>query len=128
MMIKEQGRKKAQNTQKGLELVWTNYNSSNMNSSDNPSFSQRPSIVTCMKMTFPSQFSSSVLDNFRAMGTSRCSHLPQCWVSVASPEARERLSHDYSLCQPTLKKEIDDFIVFGSCYSKSDSLFLVSVA
>jgi len=77
MMIKEQGRKKAQNTQKGLELVWTNYNSSNINTSDNRSFTQWPSIVTCMKVTSPSQFSSSVLDNFRAMGTSQCNHLPR---------------------------------------------------
>ncbi len=128
MMIKEQGRKKAQNTQKGLELVWTDYNSSNINTGDNPSFTQWPSVVACMKVTSASQFSSSVLDNFPAMGTSHCNHLPQYWVSVASPEARERLGHDYSLWQPTLKKEIDDFNVFGSCYSKSDSLFLVSVA
>jgi len=128
MMTKEQGRKNAQNTEKELEVVWINYNPSNMNSNYSPSFTQWPSIVTCMKVTSPSQFSSSVLDNFRAMGRSQGNHLPQCWVSVASPEARERLSHNYSLWQPTLKKEIDDFIVFGSCYSKCDSLFLVSVA
>jgi hypothetical protein len=89
MMIKEQGRKNAQNTQKELEVVWINYNSSNMNSNDSLSFTQWPSIVRCMKVTSPSQFSSSVLDNFRAMGTSQCNHLPQCWVSVASPEPRE---------------------------------------
>jgi hypothetical protein len=41
MMIKEQGRKNAQNTQKEL-VVWINYNSSNMNSSDSTSFTQSP--------------------------------------------------------------------------------------
>jgi len=42
MMIKEQGRKNAQNTQKEL-VVQINYNSGNMNSSDSPSFTQWPS-------------------------------------------------------------------------------------
>jgi hypothetical protein len=51
MMTKEQGRKNAQNTEKELEVVWINYNPSNMNSNYSPSFTQWPSIVTCMKVT-----------------------------------------------------------------------------
>jgi hypothetical protein len=103
MMIKEQGRKKAQNTQKGLELVWTNYNSSNINSSDNPSFTQWPSIVTCMKVASPSQFSSSVLDNFPAMGTSQCNHLPL--LSLCCKSRSKRKTQPWLFTLATYTKE-----------------------
>jgi hypothetical protein len=68
-------------------------NNSSMNKTGSLSLVQGPSAVTCMIATYPFQLIQQ-LHQIPRVGIGQCDHQPTSRVSVSSPEATGRLSHD----------------------------------